>query len=476
MTFNSIEFAVFLVVVLVAYWRLGARRSQNVLLVVASYVFYGWWDYRFLGLIVVSTVADYWVAGRMGRTMEPVRRRALLLSSLGINLGILGLFKYFGFFVGSAAAVLEAMGVNANVPTLELVLPVGISFYTFQTISYTFDVYRRRIEPEPSLVTFAAYVAFFPQLVAGPIERAANLLPQMRRSRVVPDSSQVASAAGLILTGLFKKVVLADGLASLIDARFSDPSAHGALSLLIGAYAFAIQIYGDFSGYSSIARGVARLFGIELRRNFEQPYLSTNITQFWRTWHMSLSGWLKDYLYIPLGGNRGGKLRTYRNLMITMLLGGLWHGAAWSFVVWGLLHGVFLSAHRLRGAYEAPGRPVPPTRADVRRIIATFHLVTLAWVFFRASSLSNAWEYLSGLTRLTDLSSPGDLSLSAAFILTVGFGVIMVVGDLLDRSRGRWARREQLSPSLLGAAAGMGIVAIAVWSGGTAAPFIYFQF
>ncbi len=286
----------------------------------------------------------------------------------------------------------------------------------------------------------------------------------------------MASAAALILTGLFKKVVLADGLAALIDARFSDPSAHGALSLLIGAYAFAIQIYGDFSGYSSIARGVARLFGIELRRNFEQPYLSTNITQFWRTWHMSLSGWLKDYLYIPMGGNRSGRLRTYRNLMITMLLGGLWHGAAWSFVVWGLLHGIFLSAHRLRGAHEATGRPAPPTRADEGRIIATFHLVTLAWVFFRASSLSNAWEYLSGLTRLTDLSSPGDLSLSAALVLTLGFGSIMVVGDLLDRSRGRWAWREKTSPSLLGAAAGMGMVAIAVWSGGTAAPFIYFQF
>jgi D-alanyl-lipoteichoic acid acyltransferase DltB (MBOAT superfamily) len=475
-TFNSAEFVLFLPLVLAAYWVIPRYRRQNLLLVVASYVFYGWWDYRFLGLILISTGADYLLARGIGKTEAQERRRMFLVSSLVVNLGILGFFKYYGFFVSSAVGVIEGLGFKANPPLLELILPVGISFYTFQTISYTFDVYRRRIEPEPNLVTFAAYVAYFPQLVAGPIERASHLLPQIRSRRTPPSSAKLASALALILSGLFKKIVLADGLAPLVEARFSDPSAHGALSLLIGAYAFAIQIYGDFSGYSSIARGVSRLFGIELRRNFEQPYLSINISQFWRAWHISLSSWLKDYLYVPLGGNRRGRRKTYRNLLITMLLGGLWHGAGWSFLAWGLLHGLLLAGHRLRGAYEPPGRPPPPTRDDLGRIIGTFHAVTFAWIFFRAPSLSSAWEYVLGLGRVGDLSAPGPVSLSSALVLTIGFGLTTLVGDLLDRSRHEWMGQARGSPAVVGAAAGLCVVAILVWSGGAGEPFIYFQF
>jgi len=327
MTFNSFQFFVFLPVVLGTYWLLRRRHHQNLLLLVASYVFYGWWDYRFLSLLAISTVADFAIAQAMNRTESDRIRRRWLFASLGVNLGILGFFKYFNFFVDSAVSVLNSLGLSAHAPTLSIVLPVGISFYSFQTLSYAFDVYRRRLPAERNIITFGLYVAFFPQLVAGPIERAQRLLPQFQAERHRPSPMEVWSGSWLILIGLFKKIVLADGLAMVVQDRFTDPTGHGALSLLLGVYAFSIQIYGDFSGYSSIARGTSRLFGIELMRNFEQPYLSTNITQFWRTWHISLSTWLMDYLYIPLGGSQRGRRRTYINLMLTMLLGGLWHGA-----------------------------------------------------------------------------------------------------------------------------------------------------
>ncbi len=474
MVFNSFEFFVFLALVLVLYWGLK-RRAQNLLLLAASYVFYGWWDYRFLSLIAISTVADFLIAKRLGATAAESRRRRWLLASLAVNLGILGAFKYFDFFVDSAAGLLESIGVSANAPTLSVVLPIGISFYTFQTISYTFDVFRRRIEPERSLVTFGVYVAFFPQLVAGPIERAQHLLPQIQAERVAPTLMKVWSGSWLILTGLFKKVVLADGVAAVVRTRFESPDQHGGLSLLIGVYAFAIQIYGDFSGYSSIARGVARLFGIELMRNFEQPYLARNISEFWRTWHISLSTWLWDYLYVPLGGNRKGRRRTLINLALTMLIGGLWHGAAWTFVVWGALHGTYLIVHRLRGAYEARGRPPTPRLGDLWRIAVTFHLVGFAWIFFRAESLGTALDYLGGFLRLGSAAAGdgGSLASQAAGVL-VAMAAAFVL-DWLDRNRVRY---EPLTwnPVPLGIAAAGMVVGLLVFSGGTLVPFIYFQF
>lgn len=475
MIFNSFEFFVFLAVVVAAYWSLR-RRGQNLLLLVASYVFYGWWDYRFLSLIMISTLADFFIAQGVERTSADRVRRRWLLASLGVNLGILGFFKYFDFFIESAAGLLETIGVAVHPPLLAIVLPVGISFYTFQTISYTFDVYRRRVEPERNLITFGVYVAFFPQLVAGPIERAQRLLPQIQRDRVAPGIDRVWSATWLILTGLFKKIVLADGLAEVVQTRFDSPGQHGAVSLLIGVYAFSIQIYGDFSGYSSIARGVSRLFGIELMRNFEQPYLSTNIAQFWRTWHISLSTWLWDYLYIPLGGNRRGRRRTYINLMLVMLIGGLWHGAAWTFVVWGGLHGVYLAVDRALGAYEARGRPSAPRLGDVGRILMTFHAVAFAWIFFRASSLSAAVDYLSGFARITSTAAGDGGSLAAQAVGLVAFATAAFALDWIDRNRARYRPLEAWSPVPLGVAMAAMVVGLVVFSGGTLVPFIYFQF
>lgn len=475
MVFNSLEFFLFLPIVLGLYWVLR-RPAQNLLLLAASYVFYGWWDYRFLSLIAASTVLDFFVARGIDRSRSQRIRQAGLLLSLVGNLGILGFFKYFDFFASSAVALLNRLGLGADAPTLSIVLPVGISFYTFQTIGYTFDVFRRRIPAERNLITFAVYVAFFPQLVAGPIERARRLLPQIQAERGRPAASALWSAGWLVLIGLFQKVVLADGLAGVVEDRFADPSAHGAVSLLLGVWAFSIQIYGDFAGYSNIARGTARLFGIEIMRNFEQPYLARNITEFWRTWHISLSTWLRDYLYIPLGGNRRGSRRTYLNLMLTMLLGGLWHGAAWGFVVWGGVHGFLLVLHRLFGSPEPPGRPAPPRWAELGKVAATFHAVAFAWIFFRADTLATAAQYFSGLSRLGSLSAPGGLSLGSTAALVLVMAAASFAFDWTDRRRHQLQPLDSWSPYVLGTAAGLMIASLLVFGGGIPTPFIYFQF
>lgn len=476
MTFNSIQFLVFLPTTLALFWAISGRRHRNVILLVASYVFYGYWDWRFLGLIMVSTLVDYVVAQRVAATETDRGRTRWLLVSLVVNLGILGYFKYAGFFVDSALRFVDAIGFTANETMFRVLLPVGISFYTFQTISYTMDVYRRRIEPERSLLTFAVYVAFFPQLVAGPIERAQHLLPQLQRPAVAPDRERVRSALVLILSGLFKKVVIADLLAPVANAAFDHPDQQGSAMLLVGAFAFSLQIYGDFAGYSSIARGTSRLFGVELIRNFEQPYLSTNITQFWRTWHISLSNWLHDYLYIPLGGNRGTRWETARNLMLTMLLGGLWHGASWHFVVWGGLHGLALAVHRFLGAYEPRGLPPPPRWKDLPRIIPTFVFVTLLWIAFRASSFADATDYVRGLGewRAPIVERP-DFWRSDVLLVASLYAAALAM-DLVDRSRARIDPLRTWGPVRWGLVVGAMLVAIAVSSGGKTEPFIYFQF
>ncbi len=327
MLFNSVEFALFFAIIVAAYWW-SLPRFRNPILLGASYFFYANWDWRFLGLLLISTVVDFTIGQRLRTAQDPARRKLLLTTSMAVNLGILGLFKYANFFIDSFAELVGGLGLNPNEPFLSVVLPVGISFYTFQTMSYTIDVYRRRLEPVDDIILFATFVAYFPQLVAGPIERARILLPQLQRQDRSINSETVASGLGLILVGLFKKVVLADGVAAAADRAFDDPHSLSFVSVAVGVLAFAIQIYGDFSGYTDIARGVSRLMGIELTLNFAQPYLSRNITEFWRRWHISLSNWLRDYLYIPLGGNRRGTARIYVNLMATMLLGGLWHGAS----------------------------------------------------------------------------------------------------------------------------------------------------
>jgi alginate O-acetyltransferase complex protein AlgI len=466
-TFNSLQYLAFLGLVFALYWRLDGKR-QNALLLFASYVFYGFWDWRFLGLIALSTVADYAISQRMAPVENPKLRKRWLWASISLNLGLLGVFKYFGFFSEGLTNLLNAAGADLLAPSVDIILPVGISFYTFQTISYSFDVYRRRMPAHRSLLEFATFVAMFPQLVAGPIERADHLLPQVARSRRFPVRADIETGIGLIVLGLFKKVVIADTVARVVDASFTDPESQSSIGLVMGVYAFAFQIYADFSAYSDIARGSARLLGFELMENFAQPYLSRNIQEFWRTWHISLSSWLRDYLYVPLGGNRGAAWRTNLNLMVVMLLGGLWHGASWNFVIWGGLHGFFLGAHRLatRRRHVRPSN-VPRPR-DIVPIVVTFHVVCFAWVFFRAADVAEARAYLSHLSSFT---TAGAHQLEWLYLA----GVVIAV-DLLQRAHRNDTFFLQWRYLPQGLVYGTATAALLIFSGGSTVDFIYFQF
>jgi D-alanyl-lipoteichoic acid acyltransferase DltB (MBOAT superfamily) len=472
MLFNSWAFLSFFVIVWGLYISLS-HKYQNILLWIASYVFYGWWDWRFLLLLVISTVVDFYCAKGIERQEK---NKAWYLSvSLVVDIGILCFFKYFNFFAASTAQVLSAVGFQADLPTLNILLPVGISFYTFQTMAYTIDVYRGKEKAVDDLLAFAIYVAYFPQLVAGPIERSTHLLPQIQKPRQI-SASQIYRGLQLVLVGYFKKVFIADGVAPIVDRCFSDPEKYSGIALLCGVYLFALQIYGDFSGYTDIARGISRMFGIELRLNFKQPYLSSNITEFWQRWHMSLSGWLKDYLYIPLGGNRRGDLRTYLNLMMVMLLGGLWHGAGWNFVAWGGLHGIYLVFHKLllRGRKVGFSKP-PRSLIDVAKwllgAVITFNLVCIAWVFFRADSWSNAISYLHHMTRMSGNAT----EMVIPYLLFYSIWILAL--DLLC-----WYRDDELAfgrslhPAIRGLAYAVMMILLVYVGENRAQPFIYFQF
>lgn len=471
MLFNTLQFAGFFIATFSLYWTIP-HRFRKLLLLVASYVFYSAWDYRFLLLIVVSTVVDYSIGLRMERTDHERTRKSYLALSAATNMGILFVFKYLGFFVESAVSLLKSVGLDAHVATLRIILPVGISFYSFQTLSYTFDVFRRRIDPTRSLLTFAVYVAFFPQLVAGPIERARHLLPQLEKSPQSLERVALQDGLALVLIGLFQKVAIADTLAPIADYAFGHESIASSIALMAGIYAFALQIYGDFAGYSNMARGLAKLLGVELVVNFRQPYLARNIGEFWRTWHISLSNWLHDYLYIPLGGNRAGVARTYRNLFLTMLIGGLWHGAAWTFVVWGALHGSALAAHRAFGRYVPRDFRAPKTRPrDLPAVVGTFHVVCLGWVFFRADSVSSAVQMISGVVSFRSGSVPqGDL-------LVVGFVALLVIAmDVAQRNLAAEIPTMRLSAFGRGLVYGTMVTGIIIASGEAVQTFIYFQF
>jgi len=396
MNFVSLTYAVFLALIFGAYWSIGNRRAQNLLLLCASYTFYAWWDWRFMFLMLSSTIVDYLVGLGLGSARRPIARRALLIVSLSANLGLLGFFKYADFFIENLVSMLRGLGMDPSVSTLRIILPVGISFYTFQTLSYTIDIYRGKISPTRSPLDFAAFVSFFPQLVAGPIERASNLLPQFQHARTF-DTAAGKDGLRLILWGLFKKAVIADNLATFVDPVYSDPSSASAPSLVIATVAFAFQIYCDFSGYSDIAIGSARLFGIRLMRNFALPYFSRNPAEFWRRWHISLSTWFRDYVYIPLGGNRSGRVRAAINCLLTFVLSGFWHGASWNFVIWGGMNGAAVTPgilspgrdRRLPG--ETPGgERFVPRLPDLGKILTTFAFICCTWVFFRAATLGDA--------------------------------------------------------------------------------------
>jgi D-alanyl-lipoteichoic acid acyltransferase DltB (MBOAT superfamily) len=398
MVFNSLHFVWFFVVVYAAY-RVLPHRAQNWLLLVASYYFYAAWDWRFLGLLIASTLVDFSCARILGRTESPRARRGLLVLSLGFNLTLLGFFKYFNFFADSLHGVFGTLGWQVDFVTVRVLLPVGISFYTFVTMSYVIDVYRRETPPTTDLLDFAVFVAFFPHLVAGPILRASTLLAQIDAPRRI-SREQLRDGAWLILWGYFQKVFVADNLAGLANAAFDPAASPTGVNVLLGVYAFAFQIYGDFAGYSNIARGTSKLMGIELIENFRFPYLVRTPQAFWRHWHISLSTWLRDYLYIPLGGSRGSEWQTRRNLFVTMVLGGLWHGAAWTFVLWGIYHGLLLIAYRAAERWERCRRFVSSSGLLARVLSWTvmFHITCYGWLIFRARSITQIRELTSALT------------------------------------------------------------------------------
>lgn len=512
MLFHSTSFPIFLAIVLGLYYCLE-HRWQNRLLLTASYVFYAWWDWRFLGLLFFVTLVNFLAGlaiqksrfhltgstavpaeipkyGTVPGTVNGIGGKTALWAALILSLGTLGFFKYYNFFVESANALFSFAHVGFAFSALNILLPVGISFFTFQAIAYTIDVYRGREQTQKNFWLFALYVSFFPQLVAGPIERSSRLIPQLAQRRKV-DNASMQSACALILVGYFKKVFLADGVAPVVKLCFDHPDTLGHWALILGAWLFTLQIYGDFAGYTDIARGVSRLFGIELCLNFRQPYLSASVSEYWQRWHISLSTWLRDYLYIPLGGNRRGRVRTWLNYMITMLLGGLWHGAAWTYVVWGGLHGVFLILNdmfrsvqttiRKRSLPEAEKAAEPPKKFLTNFwwaicVFITFNLISLTLIFFRSDSISAALNYLHFICAQKDSSmlEPYKTSLLALSFLFYGFWTFLIDWSCYRReSELPFAGQK---PVVRGLLYSMMLFLIIYVGSSDVVPFIYFQF
>jgi D-alanyl-lipoteichoic acid acyltransferase DltB (MBOAT superfamily) len=476
--FNSIDFAIFLPVVFVIYWFVFNRnlRLQNLFIVVASYVFYGWWDWRFLSLLFFSTVVDYLVGRGMAREGTPRRRKALLLLSLTVNLGLLGFFKYYNFFLDSFVNAFTFLGYEISSRSLNIVLPVGISFYSFQTLSYSIDVYKRKFEPTKDFIAFSAFVSFFPQLVAGPIERATHLLPQFYSRRHF-DYEKAADGMRQILWGLFKKIVIADNCAEYANHIFNNASDYSGSTLVVGAVFFAFQIYGDFSGYSDIAIGTSRLFGFSLMRNFANPYFSRDLAEFWRRWHISLSTWFRDYLYIPLGGSKGGTRMKIRNTFLIFIVSGFWHGANWTFIVWGALNAIYflplllLNRNRENIGVVAAGR-ILPTLPEFFSMATTFALTTFAWIFFRAKDLGHALSYIGGIFSGHLFSRP-EIRPRNIILLIILFTLIEWLGRerqyAIEKTGAKWPEPVRHVFYYL-------IVFAIVYFGGKDQQFIYFQF
>ena len=437
MLFNSIDFAIFLPIVFVLYWFITKRnlKLQNLLIVLSSYVFYGWWDYRFLALILFSTLVDYAVGLQLQKTEHGEKRKRLLWTSILVNIGLLGFFKYYNFFIDNFTTAFSFFGSEIQPNSLNIILPVGISFYTFQTLSYTIDVYRKKMEPTKDLVAFAAFVSFFPQLVAGPIERATNLLPQFYKKRRFVYSKAV-DGLRQILWGLFKKIVIADNCAEYANIIFNNSSEYSGSTLFLGAIFFAFQIYCDFSGYSDIAIGTSRLFGFNLKQNFAFPYFSRDIAEFWRRWHISLSTWFRDYLYIPMGGSRGTRWNQIRNVFVIFLVSGFWHGANWTFIVWGLLNALYflplmlLRRNRKHFGPISKGRYLP-SLSDFLNMSLTFILTVFAWIFFRSENINYAFSYISEICSNSLFNYPvfdRDDFVKPLFLLIIIFMIIEWMG------------------------------------------------
>ncbi|WP_353777923.1 MBOAT family O-acyltransferase [Winogradskyella sp. 3972H.M.0a.05] len=478
MLFNSIDFAIFLPLVFALYWLIpkGKLRLQNILVIVASYVFYGWWDYRFLSLILVSTLVDYGVGLSLKNLQDNAKRKAFLWLSILVNIGLLGFFKYYNFFVDNFVQAFSFFGREIQPNTLNIILPVGISFYTFQTLSYTIDVYRRKLEPTKDIFAFAAFVSFFPQLVAGPIERATNLLPQFYERRTF-NYTKAVDGLRQILWGLFKKIVIADNCAFFVNTIFENEQSYSGSTLLLGAVFFAFQIYGDFSGYSDIAIGTSRLFGFNLKQNFAFPYFSRDIAEFWRRWHISLSTWFRDYVYIPLGGSRVSKMLQVRNVFIIFLISGFWHGANWTFIFWGLLNALcflpllLLKRNRSNIEIVAQGKLLPSLK-DLLAMSVTFGITVLAWIFFRAENLEHAISYLTSMVDASLFSLP-EIRPTFLMVLIVLFMIIEWLGRQYEYAIEKmWFNK----PSWVRLMCYYIIAIIIFLYGGKEQEFIYFQF
>ena len=479
MLFNSFEFLLFLPIVFLLYWFVfKPLKWQNLFVVVVSYIFYGWWDWRFLILITLTTLFSYG-SGILIAKNESNRKRQKWVSTANIilNLAILGTFKYYNFFAENFAILFEAFGLKADWVTLKLLLPVGISFYTFQALSYSIDVYQRKIEPCRDVMAFFAFISFFPPLVAGPIERASNLLPQFQKSRLF-DYAKVSDGCRQILWGFFKKVVIADNCAALVGLIWSDYSMHSGFTLLMGAVLFTFQIYGDFSGYSDIAIGTGRLFGIDLMRNFNFPYFSRDIAEFWRRWHISLTTWFRDYVYIPLGGSRGGKWESFRNTMVIFLVSGFWHGANWTFVIWGAYHALLflplllLGKNRRNTNTVAEGRILPSLR-EVLQMGITFGLVLIGWIFFRSDSIGQAFDYLAHMFSPSLFTFTCLQGMKKALL----FIAILLIVEWLQRNKQHALQIDgTISSRPLRWGIYYGLIVVIITMAGKQAQFIYFQF
>jgi alginate O-acetyltransferase complex protein AlgI len=487
MLFNSVDFALFLPVIFVLYWFVVGKnlRLQNLLLLFASYFFYACWDYRFLFLLIFSTLLDFVAGIRMSEAQTRQSKRFWFWLSIAINLGFLGVFKYYNFFAESFAEALSLLGFKANFWTLRVILPVGISFYTFHGLSYVIDIYFEKIKPEKDFINYAVFVCFFPLLVAGPIERATHLLPQIKRTRFF-DSAQATDGLRQIIWGLFKKIVIADNCAQYANTIFNNEGDFAGSTHLLGAIFFAFQIYCDFSGYSDIALGVARIFGIELLRNFAFPYFSRDIAEFWRRWHISLSSWFRDYLYIPLGGSKVTKLAQVRNIYIIFLVSGFWHGANWTFIVWGALHAMYflplmlLNRNRKNTDSVAAGKTIPNVR-ELFQMGTTFFLVVIAWIFFRAESLSHAYSYLKNLFSSTlfriSLQDIKKISVGADIVYLVVLITVFILVEWIQREKQHALQFQGIKmrrPVRWGIY--YTIIILIYWFQGNQQEFIYFQF
>lgn len=477
MNFTDGRYPVFLLAVFALYWALTSKPvARKVLLLAAGWTFYAQWNVKYLGLIVFSTLLDYFLANVISGSVDARKRKLLLACSVTANLAVLGLFKYYGFFTHSLSDLLASFGLRTSLPTLNILLPVGISFFTFENISYTLDVYRKKIEPTRSLLDYAIFVSFFPRMVAGPIIRASNFLPQLN---AVPkyEEKEVLGGFFLILKGLTKKILIADMLGFwLVDAVFKDPTPYHGLRILIGVYAYAFQIYNDFSGYTDIAIGSARMLGFSLPPNFNRPYLAQDLQDFWHRWHISLSTWLRDYLYIGLGGSRVSVSRTYLNLFITMVLGGLWHGANWTFVIWGAFHGSVLAITRMiqraQGESQRIGAPWWNMASTAWRMILTFNLVCIGWVLFRAATVPMAMTVFQQITRGGSLGLGHPYSKMSLLLLAVA--------AVLHFTPSRWqtTAEEHFVNMPAPAQAAVFLFALGAFTlfSGQGVPFLYFQF